>query len=166
MWRRSVFCPSVSRGLFRNHSMVPGIKGSYLSDIFSDFFSFFFLNFQFSILYDFFSFSLTWDPMGAKISNSYISLSSDFNQSFVINIVVMWEYRLLLFWRSVKHKQIWHFEIIVSTWPYGAGNFKTLLILAYFSCNLNQSLWGHCLLWRNVLGYRFFWQSGLFFGKF
>ncbi len=38
----------------------------YLQTIF-----FFFQNFQFSNFYDFFSFSLTWDPMRAKISKRY-----------------------------------------------------------------------------------------------
>ncbi len=33
-----------------------------------------------------------------------------------------------------------HFEIFVNTGPYGAGNFKTLLLLQ-FSSNVNQTLW-------------------------
>ncbi len=40
-------------------------------------------------------------------------------------------------------KILWHFEFFVKTGPYGAGNFKTLLL--QFSANFNQTLWGHWL---------------------
>ena len=65
--------PSVVRKLrfLRNRCMDPGHilwvapSPPYLQTIF-----FFFQIFNFQIFYDFFSFSLTWDPMGAKISNA------------------------------------------------------------------------------------------------
>ncbi len=65
----------VSRKLL--HGSRPNFIGSYLSTISPDrFFFFFFQNFQFSIFHDFFffSFSLTWDPTGAKIAKRYSSL--------------------------------------------------------------------------------------------
>ena len=39
-----------------------------------------------------------------------------------------------------KFKHLWHFEIFVNTEPYGAGNYKTLLLLQ-FSSDLGQTLW-------------------------
>ena len=53
------------------------------------------------------------------------------------------EYRLLPFLAICqKLKMLWHFEIFVNTEPYGAGNFKALLL--QFSSNVNQTSWGHC----------------------
>ena len=48
-----------------------------------------------------------------------------------------------------KLKILWHFENFVNTGPYGAGNFKALLLLQ-FASNFNQTLWGHWLPWENT----------------
>ncbi len=46
--------------------------------------------------------------------------------------------------RSTRHitKKVWYFEIIAYTDPYGAGTFKTLMLLQ-FSSDLRQTLGGH-----------------------
>ncbi len=65
---------------------------------------FFFLLFSnfliFKILRFFFLFSLTWDPMGAKISKRILKQISPtvpirFQPNFMTNVIVMGEYRLL-----------------------------------------------------------------------
>ncbi len=38
-----------------------------------------------------------------------------------------------------KLKNLWHFQIFVNTGPYGAGNFKMLLLLQFLS-NLDQTV--------------------------
>ena len=47
-------------------------------------------------------------------------------------------------------KILWHFEFFLNTGPYGAGNFKTLL-LPQFSSDVSQTLWGH---WATMVEYR------------
>ncbi len=55
------------------------------------------------------------------------------------NMIVMGEYRLLLFLAiSQKLKILWHFEVLANTGP-GAGNFKMLLLLQ-FSSDVSQTL--------------------------
>ena len=48
-----------------------------------------------------------------------------------------------------KLKILWHFEIFINTGPYGAGNFKMLLL--QFLSDVSQTLWGHILPWWNTL---------------
>ncbi len=74
--RPSVRRPSVRKLKFLgNRCMDPGqiLWEATYPPYLQTFFFVFFLNFQFSNFYDFFSFSLTWDPMGAKISKRYSS---------------------------------------------------------------------------------------------
>ncbi len=46
---------------------------------------------------------------------------------------------------------LWHFKMFVNTGPYGAGNFKTLLL--GFSSDVGQTVWGHWLPWGNTYCY-------------
>ncbi len=59
----------------------------------------------------------------------------------MINMLVMREYRLLLFWRSATILQIlWHTETFVNTEPYGIRHFKTQLFFAPSETNLMRAL--------------------------
>ncbi len=106
--------------------------------------------------------SSVWGSIGAlcKISDVKIfkrllvpPFSSDFNQTLW---KVWWSgeggYRLLLLLaiRQKLKKKLWHFDIFVKTGPYGAGNFKTRLLL-HFSLKVNQTSWGHWQPWVNTL---------------
>ncbi len=62
----------------------------------------------------------------------------------MINISLVGKYRLLLFGdlqkvkkkKNKSKKKIWHLECVVNIGPYGAGNFKTLLLLQFSSVML------------------------------
>ncbi len=62
---------------------------------------------------------------------------SDFNQA-MINMIVMGNIGYYFFGGLTKIKNLWHFEIFFNTEPYGAGNFKTLLL--HFSSDVSQTL--------------------------
>ena len=49
-----------------------------------------------------------------------------------------------------KLKILWHFEFLLNTGPYEAGNFKTLLP-TQLSSHVSQTLWGH---WATTVEYR------------
>ncbi len=86
--------------------------------------------------------SLRWDTMGAKISKRYSSYifhpiwANCFDKQGshggikIINILAICQ----------KLKILWHFEICIYAGPYGAGNFKMLLLLQCWS-DLSQTLW-------------------------
>ncbi len=58
----------------------------------------------------------------------------------MINKVVMGEYKVLDILAICQNlKILWHFEIFVNIGPYGAGNFKMLLLLQFLS-SLSQTL--------------------------
>ncbi len=72
--------------------------------------------------------------MGAIISKRYfVTVSVRFQPNGMINMIVMGEFKLLL---------TNFMEIFVNTGPYGAGNFKTLLLIQFF-----KTLWLSDLLY-------------------
>ncbi len=79
----------------------------------------------------------------------------------MINKAVMGEYTVMdIVAIYEKLKILWHFDFFVNTGPYGAGNFKTLLLLP-FPSHLNETLGRHLLpLWNTF--YYFSWQSPKF----
>ncbi len=59
---------------------------------------------------------------------------------FIVSMLVTREFRLYIFLAICQNlKNLWHFEIFVNTEPYGAGTYKTLLLLQ-FSSDLGQTL--------------------------
>ena len=103
--------------------MEPGqiFMGSYLSTVSPErFFFFFHQSFQFSKFYILISLSLTWDPMGAKISKRYFShimwfhvIIMWFQQNFMRNMLAIGNIGHSFSWRSAKNLKkimaLWHF---------------------------------------------------------
>ncbi len=82
-------------------------------------------------LLGFFSFSLTWDPMGAKSSKRYSSLKSLLNPfNFFSEISSQWSWQKYCF----GFLKFWVFDIsgilfvFFNMGPHGSQNFKTLLL--------------------------------------
>ena len=125
------------------HGSRPNFVESYLSTISPDFFfifsQFLILKF-FTIIFRFPYHGTLWEPKFQNTTSPTVSLR--FQPNFMINMIVIGEYRLLLFFFFLaicqKLKIVWYFEIFVNTGPYGAGNFKTLLL--QFSSDVSQTL--------------------------
>ncbi len=79
------------------------------------------------IFHDFCSFSLAWDPMGAKISKRYSSLKSLLNLFKTISGFYSQRFSQIYCFEIVN---IWSFTILfrANIGPYGNQNFKTLLL--------------------------------------
>ena len=77
-------------------------------------------------------------------STVFIRFQPNLIQSIIIGLAVSF---LAIY---QKLKILWHFEIFLNAGAYGAGNFKTLLLLQ-FSSDGSQTLWGH---WATIVEYR------------
>ncbi len=96
MAQASVISPLTQVSQKPLHGSRPNFMESYLPYL-QTIFSFFKI-FYFHIFTIFISISLTWDPNGAKISKHYFSHNFDpISTKFMTNMIVMGEYRLLLF---------------------------------------------------------------------
>ena len=103
------------------HVSRPNFVGSSLSTIPRNHFFFFFQNFEFSNFYEFFSFPLTWDPMGAKISKKHYTTPPVFIRSepnIMINEVVMREYKVMVYIgnlpKFINFMALWKFNMGVN----------------------------------------------------
>ncbi len=65
---------------------------------------------------------------------------SQFPPNFIQCILIIGQYRLLLFGDLPKFLNIRHFEVFLNTGQYAAGKFKVLFLLQ-FSLDPNQTLW-------------------------
>ncbi len=145
----AIRCPLTQVSQKPLHGSRPNFGEIYLSAISPDLF---FQNFLFSNFYDFFFFFVNMGPHGNLNFNTSPTIFIRFQQNFMINMIVMGEYRLLLILAICqKLKILW--QIFLNTEPYEAGNFKMLLL--QFSFDVSQVLWGHWLAWWNT-GYYFF----------
>ena len=92
----------------------------------------------------------------------FLSFSLTRDPNFVINMLVMGEYRLSLLGDlpkiKKKNKTIWHFEICCYIGPNGSGNFKMLLLLQ-FSSDAKISK-GYCCHSLNRISIKFYGKGG------
>ncbi len=87
----------------------------------------FFEIFFFLIFYEYFSFSLTWDPVGAKTSKRYSSLRPRLNPFklflnfwMVLTKVLFWFFEILSFWSFTI------FFVFINMGPYRSQNYSSL----------------------------------------
>ena len=87
--------------------------------------------FFFLILYEYFSYSLIWDPIGAKISKRYSSYKSQ-PKSFKLFLIFSQWYSQKYAWNFWKFEN-WNFNdfffIFLNIYGYDSQNFKMPLLL-------------------------------------
>ncbi len=104
------------------------------------FFPFFFFVSKFLFFAIFFIVFVNTGPYGSKKCQTLVLLQFYPMREKLYDKKQSWgNMKLYIYWRSDKMKVLWHFEIFVSTGPYGVGNFKALLLLQ-FSSDLRQTL--------------------------
>ena len=101
---------------------------------------------------------MLWFSKGCCSHNFHPQFQSNFKTSMVIRGNTGYG----LFWGAAKIIKIWwRFEMFLNTGPCGAGNFKMLLFLQFWS-NVNQTSWGN-----NMAKYKLFsWLSFKSFKNF
>ena len=96
--------------------------------------------------------------MVAKISKRYVShrdgpIQPNFMQ-VMINMIVMGEYRLLLYWRSTKKLKKYGALKLLLTQDHMGLEISKRYSSYSFHPNVSQTLWGHWLPW---------WNTGFYF---
>ena len=111
---------------------------------FSETAAYFFQNFLFSNLYEFFLFSLTWDWLYGSLNfkmlfSPTISIQFQPLSSFMTNMIVMGEYSYYFFLAICKIlKILWHFEIFLNIGPYIWGwKFQSATPTVFIRCQPN-----------------------------
>ena len=84
-------------------------------------------------------------PYGSQISKRLLypspTVSVRFQPNFLIRVLVIGEYRLLLFWQSAKIKILWHFKILLTQDHMGveiSNEILTLESMGNLKCGMSQ----------------------------